>query len=146
MKIGWGTSIVIAIALFMSFILYFVITVQTNSQYDNDMVYEEYYKVDAQYDEVIKKMQGAKSLDSVPKIINTKNEVTINFPQNYTSYEGKVSFYRPSDKNLDFEKPIAQSGSSLLIPKSELAGGRWDIVIEWTMDNQDFALREVMYL
>jgi hypothetical protein len=36
MKINWGTGIAIAIALFMAFILYFVIKVQSNSKYDNE--------------------------------------------------------------------------------------------------------------
>ena len=39
-KIGWGTSIVIAFAMFMTFILYFVIKVQSDSKYDNDLVVE----------------------------------------------------------------------------------------------------------
>jgi hypothetical protein len=47
MKINWGTGIAIAIALFMAFILYFVIKVQSNSKYDNELVVEEYYKHDA---------------------------------------------------------------------------------------------------
>jgi len=49
MKINWGTGIVIAFGLFMAFILYFVIEVQSNSKYDNDLVVEEYYKHDAQF-------------------------------------------------------------------------------------------------
>mgnify|MGYP006208917377 CR=1 FL=1 len=38
MKINWGTGIVIAFGLFMTFILYFVFEVQSNSKYDNDLV------------------------------------------------------------------------------------------------------------
>ena len=41
MKINWGTGIVIAFALFISFILYFVFSVQSNSKYDNELVVEE---------------------------------------------------------------------------------------------------------
>jgi len=43
-KINWGTAIVIAFALFMSFILFFVFKVQSDSKYDNELVTEEYYK------------------------------------------------------------------------------------------------------
>ena len=44
MKINWGTGIVIAIVLFMGFILFFVLSVQANHKYDNELVVEEYYK------------------------------------------------------------------------------------------------------
>ena len=37
MKINWGTGIVIAFALFMSFILFFVFKVQSDSKYDNEL-------------------------------------------------------------------------------------------------------------
>ena len=47
MKINWGTGIVIAFALFMSFILYFVFKVQSDSKYDNELVTEDYYKKEA---------------------------------------------------------------------------------------------------
>ncbi|MFM2010754.1 MAG: hypothetical protein RLZZ479_1145, partial [Bacteroidota bacterium] len=50
-KFNWGTGIVIAFALFMTFILYFVVEVQSNSKYDNDLVVEEYYKHDAHFGE-----------------------------------------------------------------------------------------------
>ena len=43
MKINWGTAVVIAFALFMSFILYFVFKVQSDSKYDNELVVEKYY-------------------------------------------------------------------------------------------------------
>ena len=44
MKINWGTGIVIALVLFMSFILYFVITITIQPKYSYDLVHEEYYK------------------------------------------------------------------------------------------------------
>lgn len=66
-KIGWGTSIVIAFALFISFILYFVIKVQSDTKYDNELVVDEYYKKDAQYGEDFVKMQNAQDLTENPK-------------------------------------------------------------------------------
>ncbi len=146
MKFNWGTGIVIAFALFMTFILYFVTKVQTDSKYDNDMVIDEYYKKDAVYNEQMIKMQNAKSLDSLPVIKNSSSEILIIFPDSYNNFNGKVSFYRPSDKKLDFEAQVSSSGSSLLIPKNKLAGGRWDIVIEWNMSQRDYFYKKEMYL
>ena len=41
-KINWGTAIILAFGLFMTFILYFVFKVQSNSKYDNELVVDEY--------------------------------------------------------------------------------------------------------
>ena len=52
----------------------------------------------------------------------------------YSKINGKVSFYRPSSQKLDFEIPISLSSPHLLIPKSNLASGLWDISIDWEYD------------
>jgi hypothetical protein len=60
--------------------------------------------------------------------------------------KGKVSLYRPSMKNLDFEIPISLSNPTLLIPKSKLVGGRWDINMEWQYDGIAYLTKETIYV
>lgn len=133
MKINWGYSIVIAFALFISFILYFVIKVQSDSKYDNELVVEEYYKHDAKFETEMIKVQNAEDLSEKPKITSTSEGITIVFPEVFVPNKitGKVSLYRPSNKKLDFEIPISLTNSTLLIPNKSLVGGRWDINMEW---------------
>jgi nitrogen fixation protein FixH len=147
-KINWGTSIVIAFALFMSFILYFVIKVQTNSKYDNELVVEEYYKHDARFGEEMTKVQNAQDLVQKPTITVVAEGIKIVFPAAFTpnNIKGKVSLYRPSNKKLDFEVPISLSSPSLLIPKSNLVGGRWDINMEWQYAGKVYLTKEVVYI
>nr|HRM12701.1 FixH family protein [Flavobacterium sp.] len=59
MKINWGVGIVIAFGLFITFILYFVVMVQSDSKYDNDLVVEEYYKHDAKFGDEMARIQNA---------------------------------------------------------------------------------------
>ncbi|MGO4821317.1 MULTISPECIES: FixH family protein [unclassified Flavobacterium] len=148
MKINWGTGIVIAIALFMSFILYFVIKVQSNSKYDNELVVEEYYKHDARFEEEMERVQNAHDLAQKPVISKSDDGVTIVFPSVYVpeNIKGKVSLYRPSMKNLDFEIPISLSNPTLLIPKSKLVGGRWDINMHWQYKGKQYLTKETIYI
>jgi len=148
MKINWGTGIVIAIALFMSFILYFVIKVQSNSKYDNELVVEEYYKHDARFEEEMERVQSAHDLAQKPVISKSDDGVTIVFPSVFEpeNIKGKVSLYRPSMKNLDFEIPISLSNPTLLIPKSKLVGGRWDINMEWQYKGKQYLTKETIYI
>ena len=146
--INWGTGIVIAFAIFITFILYFVFSVQSNSKYDNELVVEEYYKHDAKFGDEMARVQNAQDLPQKPEIKNTSEGITIVFPATFNAKEiiGKVSFYRPSDKKFDFEIPISLSNSSLIIPNEKLLGGRWDINMEWKYEEKQYLTKEVIYI
>lgn len=140
MKINWGTGIVIAFALFMTFILYFVFKVQSDSEYDHEMVTEEYYKKELEYQNQIDKQKNANNLSEKVRIESNEDGLLIVFPKDFhaTKIKGKVSLYRPSNQKLDFEVPISLSTSNLLIPKTDLVGGRWDIAVEWQYEGKEF--------
>ena len=148
MKINWGTGIVIAFALFMAFILYFVFEVQSNSKYDNDLVVEEYYKHDAQFGKEMQRSQNAQDFADKPKVVVTPEGVVITFPDAFVpnKIKGNVSLYRPSNKKLDFEVPISISSPTLLIPKKSLVGGRWDINMEWQYEGKTYLTKEIIYI
>jgi len=148
MKVNWGTGIVIAFAVFITFILYFVFSVQSNSKYDNELVVEEYYKHDAKFGDEMIRIQNAQDLPQKPLVSNTSEGITIVFPAVFIEKEikGKVSFYRPSDKKFDFEVPISLSNSSLNVPKEKLLGGRWDINMEWQYEGKQYLTKETIYI
>lgn len=148
MKLNWGKSIVIAFALFISFILYFIIKVQSNSKYDNELVVDEYYKQDAHYSDEFAKIQNAEDLSEKPLITDSDKGVRITFPKGFTDKDikGKVSLYRPSAKILDFERPLQLSNSTMLIPKADFAGGNWDITINWNYQGKDYITKQKLYL
>jgi hypothetical protein len=133
MKINWGTGIVIAFALFMAFILSFVYKVQSNQKYDNELVTKEYYKKEATVQIDIEKKQHANALKNLVVIKKVDEGIIIEFPSDfdYSKIKGKVSLYRPSSQKLDFEINISLSSPHLLIPKSNLTGGLWDISVDW---------------
>ncbi|MBA4154492.1 FixH family protein [Flavobacterium sp.] len=147
MKINWGTGIVIAFALFITFILYFVFKVQSDSQYDNELVVEEYYKQELKFENQMTKEQNAIDMTEKISISTSEEGINITFPSDLdlTKVTGKVSLYRPSNQKLDFEVPISLSGPHLLIPKSNLVGGRWDISLDWSYDGKDFLNKKTIY-
>lgn len=147
MKINWGTGIVIAFALFMAFILSFVYKVQSNQKYDNELVTKEYYKKEATVQIDIEKKQHANALKNLVVIKKVDEGVIIEFPSdfNYSKIKGKVSLYRPSSQKLDFEINISLSSPYLLIPKSNLTGGLWDISVDWNYNETDYLNKETIY-
>lgn len=148
MRLNWGTSIVIAFALFMSFILYFVLKVQGNPEYDNELVVEEYYKKDARYGEEMQKFQNASELSEKPEISTTADGILITFPTSFESSKttGTVSLYRASSKGLDFKTALKLNAGTQLIPRGDFAGGLWDITIEWTYGDKEFMIKKDLYI
>ena len=147
MKINWGTGIVIAFALFMAFILSFVYKVQSNQKYDNELVTKEYYKKEATVQIDIEKKQNANALKNLVVIKKVDEGIKVEFPSDfdYSKIKGKVSLYRPSSQKLDFEINISLSSPHLLIPKSNLTGGLWDISVDWNYNETDYLNKETIY-
>ncbi|HRN45417.1 MAG TPA: FixH family protein [Flavobacterium sp.] len=149
MKINWGVGIVIAFGLFITFILYFVVMVQSDSKYDNDLVVEEYYKHDAKFGDEMARIQNVEDLAQKPTINIVSNGVEIVFPKIFVpkNIKGKVSLYRPSNKKLDFQIPISLSdATTLLIPIKSLVGGRWGVNMEWQYDGKSYLSKETIYI
>ena len=134
MKINWGTGIVIAFAAFISFIMYFVISMSTDKKYNHDLVTEDYYHQELKFQDDINKISNAKKLTENITLKKTAEGIILAFPKDLQSktIKGKVFLYRPSNKKLDFEIPISLSNHNLLIPDNRLLGGRWNIKIDWT--------------
>ena len=144
MKINWGTGIVIAFISFITFILYFVITMSTNKKYEHDLVTEEYYKEELQYQNEINKLKNAKTLSTNIVYSKTNEGIVIQFPKNFDieKITGKMFLYRPSNKQLDFEITISLSKTYLLIPDKRLVDGRWDIKIDWQYNRENYLYKK----
>ena len=144
MKINWGTGIVIAMMAFMSFILYFVVKMFTDDQYQYDLVVEEYYKQEIGFQDELNAEKNAIELAENVVIEQTETGVMIDFPGNEASanIDGIVTFYRPSNKNLDFRKPVILEDQKMFIPKNEIAAGRWNISVKWDQNGKTYLTRK----
>ena len=144
MKINWGTSIVIAFILFIAFIMYFVVSMMTNKKYDHDLVTEEYYEEELLHQNEIDKMNNAKALQANVNWEKTSEGIEIVFPSNlnYKTITGKVFLYRPSNKKLDSEFNISLSNNIMLIPKTKLLDGRWNIKVDWQYQGVPYLYKE----
>lgn len=144
MKINWGTAIVIAFMAFISFIMYFVISMSTDKNFDHDLVVEDYYQQELKFQDDINKVENAKNLSKNISFKKTDNGILLSFPKdlNINDIKGKVFLYRPSNKQLDFEMPISLSNHNLLIPDNSLLDGRWNIKIDWSHKADEFMFKK----
>lgn len=131
----------------MSFILYFVIKVQSDHKYDNELVTQEYYKKEKLVQDNIESIQNTNSLEGKVTITKSEEGLLVRFPSTLDPklIKGKVSLYRPSNQKLDFETLISLSGSDLLIPKNNLVGGLWGITVSWEYEGKTYLNKEEIY-
>ena len=149
MKINWGTAIVLAFIGFITFIMYFVITMNTNKDYVNhDLVTEDYYKAELGFQKEIDKEQNAIALEQNIEWKKTDEGIVIIFPESmaFDKITGNLFLYRPSNKQLDFETSISLSNHNLLIPDKRLLDGRWNIKVDWQYKGISYLFKkEVVY-
>ena len=148
MKINWGTGIVLAFIFFISFIMYFVISMTVNKKYEHDLVVENYYKQELEFENEINKQKNAQHLKEDVIWKRTPEGIVLTFPRDMepSKITGKVFLYRPSSKQLDFESSISLSDHNLLIPDKSLLGGRWNIKVDWQYNGNSYIYKkEIVY-
>ncbi|PVW15821.1 FixH family protein [Marixanthomonas spongiae] len=144
MKINWGTGIVIGIAAFICFIMFFVIKMSTNDKYSYDLVVEEYYKKELAFQQEIDAEENMKLFSEKIKGKRTPEGWLLSFPNELKPEQvsGTVFLYRPSNKQLDFQLPLKLSGLNLLIPNKHLVGGRWNITVHLDYEGKKYMYKE----
>jgi hypothetical protein len=148
MKFNWGTGIVIGIAAFMIFILQYVVRVQLDAKYDNELVTEQYYQKETEINANRIKQENALTLGSNLRIEMVTEGLKVYFPETFNPEEikGNISLYRPSNQAFDQTIPIELSSNHLLIPKSRLVDGRWDITIDFTYQGEGYLKQQTLSL
>ncbi|GAA4272829.1 FixH family protein [Aquimarina gracilis] len=144
MKINWGTAIILVFVGFISFIMFFVIKMNTNEKYEHDLVTEEYYKKELAFQKEIDAEKNAKALENNITVKKAIEGLIITFPEvkNYQDISGTISLYRPSNKKLDFEIPIVLQDNRILIQDENMIEGRWNITIDWTHKGISYLFKE----
>jgi hypothetical protein len=139
-KLNWGHGIVIAMALFMSFIL-FMVFVFPNGKQNAEMISDNYYEDEMQYQTVIDAKKSAEQLSELPAYSETQDGMKILFPSSIIPDNKEVSFslFRINDKNLDINKSLVLDTShGFSIPKSVITAGAYILKFKWKQDKKDF--------
>ena len=149
MKINWGTGLVIGMVAFISFIMYFVVTMMSSTDYDHDLVVEDYYKEELHYQQDIDAEENALAMEENLTLEREGSKLILTFPENMNLniIEGNVNFYRPSNKKLDFNIPFSKIiGQQLEVPEAQLVKGRWNVKVTWEKNEKEFMFKkEILY-
>ncbi len=138
MKINWGWSIVIALAIFMSFILYLVFSCIGEKV---ELVAKDYYDRELRYQDRINKEDNYSRLSSKFRFEQVDSVLIVHYPEKlpHADASGEIVFFRPDDSGSDFIVPVKpEIDNSQLISMAGIRKGLWLLKISLSMDGVDY--------
>lgn len=143
-KLNWGKSIAIFYIMFVLWLLGFAL--YTKSE-DVNLVTENYYEQELQYQDQINKINRTKNLPEQVSIKYSGDQIGLTFPDIFSKddIEGKVHLYRPSDNKLDlFENIELDAANQMEIPVSKLAKGLWKVKVDWQVKSDGYFNEQII--
>ena len=91
MKFTWGHGIVVALGLFISFILYLIFIFPIGKQ-NSELVTENYYEDELSYQKVIDAKNNAATLTAKPQYAQLPYGIRIAFPKDINNENAKIEY------------------------------------------------------
>lgn len=143
MKVSWGTKIA---AFYISFVLFIIAMVYMAFGEKYDLVTENYYQQEIEFQDRIDKSANAFALDDKLKISLKDKYVVMRFPVSETEIKGKVHFFRPSDENFDFSEEISLNNETQKFNLNKFKKGKYLIKTEWTNGEKEFFQEDMILI
>ncbi len=145
MKFNWGHGILAFLIIFLLLLAAFIVF---SFKQKHDMVTKDYYKKGADYTTQMKINQRSELyIDSV-NISFVQDDVVLSCAQSITDMDDslQVLFYRPSDKDLDYECTLPIMDNKSIISKNFLARGRYLVNIQWSKKEDLYQIKKDVFI
>jgi len=138
-KISWGTGISIVIILFLIITIGQAIAIHVFIDYD--LVEEEYYEAEINYQSQIEKMERTNALPEALKIKLINQFIEFDFPSIFEdkTITGFINFYKPSDDLLDKTQAVKLNDKNkMYFSTNELTRGLWKVKVNWEVSGVEY--------
>lgn len=125
---NWGKGIMIGMGLFMSFILYMVISLMGKRV---DLQSEDYYKKEIEYENEIAQIRNANQLDDAVELRRENDYLFIELPDSMDIRSSTIAFIRPNDEKKDIRLE-GKNKKTLIYPLSKLDAGTYNVEVGFT--------------
>lgn len=118
--------------LFMSFILYMVISLMGKRV---DLQSEDYYKKEIEYETEIAQIENANRLGYIVELRRENDYLFIELPDTLDLRSSNIEFIRPNDEKKDIRLE-GKNEKTLIYPLSKMDVGQYDVQVQFK-DNAD---------
>jgi len=141
-KWNWGTKLLIAIIIFMSFI--FVLVYQS---YNNEifLVERDYYPKGLKFQDRLDEIENARPLAKQLKVYQEAEKLVVVFPEIHPD-TGTIYFFRPSNTKHDLTYKLEpDTNNSMSFPKSKFKKGKYILKIFWKEKDTAYYIEKPYY-
>lgn len=135
---NWGKGITLVMIAFMTFILYMVFTLMSKN---TDLESEDYYQKEIEFEKEIKASSNTNKLKVKVKVVQNDDFVVVQFPDLEKLDSISVLLFRP-DNEKDDQTFTEKDSKTLMIPKTKLKAGVYDLKIEYKVDHELYMQKE----
>ncbi len=128
---NWGKSLILVMAIFITFILVMVVKMVSTS---TDLVSDDYYQKEIDYEQEIVAVKNMQRLNAKTDIVVSEEFLVFKLPTDVPFTNLKIHLIRPNDQKLD--KTFAVNDTkTFLIPISELQKGKYSVEMTFKVDS-----------
>ncbi|GGG48182.1 FixH family protein [Epilithonimonas arachidiradicis] len=140
-KLHWGHGLAIALGCFILFILFLIFIFPMGKQ-NADMISNNYYEEELEYQKIIDAKDNAAKLEKTPVYRATAEGIQITFPDAIKPDDKKVNFvlFRTEDSNLDVKKEIILESNTFVIPKKVISTGSYTLKLRWAENKKPYQI------
>lgn len=146
MNISWGTKIAI---LYIGFVLMIVFLIVRTSMQNVDLVSEDYYQQELEYQDRINQSTAEQQLTVHPQVAVLDGSVAIIFPDSLADLGliGSAFFYRSSDASKDVTIELKPDTSGMQsISTDVFVEGHYGVQLTWTSLGQVYYYESQLYI
>ncbi|MFP4091579.1 MAG: FixH family protein [Cyclobacteriaceae bacterium] len=142
---NWGHKIAIVFIAFVGLMVFMVIK---SFQVNVDLVAEDYYKQEIEFQQQIDKTNNASELAERLSFKQENQQLIIQFPALFEQgVHGEISFFRPSDKRFDVNTKITlDENHRQSISTTDLAKGYYKIKLDWKNGSKAYYHEESVFI
>lgn len=136
-KFNWGWGITLFMIGFISFMGY--LTYKAFS-IDFDLVAEDYYAQELEYEERLLHLRNAAALETRPELVLSEQHLHLVFPSGTSKgVAGQLHFYDPASRKNDRYLDIAlDEQGEMELPLEQLTSSRYTVKISWSSQDTHY--------
>lgn len=137
---SWGKGIIIGMGLFMGFIVTLVVIMMRQ---DIDLVQEDYYQKELEYDKEYNAELNYMSVPDSIKMNLSSDELYLHFPEEFRTGKASVQLMRPNDKKMDLSFSV-DAVEAVRIPMKNLAKGQFICTVSGTLKGKPYQMDQTI--
>lgn len=142
---NWGHKITLVFIAFVGLMAYMV---YQSFQVNIDLVAEDYYQQELEYQQTIDKMKNTQQLGQPISFKQENQQLIVQFPDLFEQQlDGEINLFRPSDARFDVNTKITlDQNHRQSISTAELAKGYYKVKLDWKDGKKAYYHEESIYI